>query len=227
MARAHGDRPGHDAGRYLSDDRCRRPRGRSRRRARLRHLRFGQRLRRVLLRGVCLYGSGRRQRVHLRVRDARRVGCVDHRLGSDFGIRTLGRAHRVVVVRLLAAPARRFRGPLSRLGANRIDLRRPSIVGGAVFIAPERGRSRGFGDAGDHGAGRGGYPRVGERQRDAGRRSDCGDGRVHRRDRTRNSPRQLAPVRPVRFQGHSRGHRAGVLRVYRFRYRYRRRRRSQ
>ena len=52
----------------------------------------GLRLRRTLLRGIRRHDSAGRQRLYLRVRHARRVLRLDHRLGSDARIRH-GRQH--------------------------------------------------------------------------------------------------------------------------------------
>ena len=55
-------------------------------------------VRRSVLRRVRLHGPGGRQRLHLRLRHARRTARLDHRLGSDPGIRHGLRLRRLVVV---------------------------------------------------------------------------------------------------------------------------------
>ncbi len=60
----------------------------------VRHIRAGVRVCGAVLRGIRRFDPAGRQRVHLRLRGAGRVGGVDHRLGPDAGIRH-GREHRL------------------------------------------------------------------------------------------------------------------------------------
>ena len=70
-------------------------------RALVRRRRLRLRARRALLRGVRRDGAGRRQRLHVRVRDARRALRVDHRLGPRARVRRRVQHGRARLVALL------------------------------------------------------------------------------------------------------------------------------
>ena len=68
-----------------------------------------QRARRPVLRGVRVDRADRRLGLHLRLRDARRIRRVDHRLGSDPRVRARRGDGRRRLVRQRRQPARRLR----------------------------------------------------------------------------------------------------------------------
>ena len=63
--------------------------------------------------------------LHLRLRDARRAGGVDHRLGSDHRVRDRQRRRRHLVVRLLPGAAARLRPASAGLARHRLPDRLP------------------------------------------------------------------------------------------------------
>ena len=79
------------------------------------------RARRTLLRGTGVDDSAGGQRLRLLVRDARRAGGVDHRLGSDSGIRRRQRGRRDLVGRLLQVAAARLGVADARLADHRLS----------------------------------------------------------------------------------------------------------
>jgi hypothetical protein len=155
MAGAHRDWAGHDAGRYLPDDRCGRACGRARRHFGVRSFGSGQRLRRAVLCRICVDGSGRRKRLHVRICNVGRVGGLDHRLGLDSRIRPVARADRVVALGLFSTHAGQRRHRVSRVGADGEPHRRP----------PANRRVCRDHDHRHHRLGRRRHPRVGRSQR--------------------------------------------------------------
>ncbi len=125
---------------------------------------------------------GCRQRVHLRVRNARRAGRVDHRLGSDLRIRPVARADGLVALRLFPAHARERRHRVSRVGADRQRAR--GAPADRSFRLP-RDAGRGAPRSCRH-------SRVGRRQRRARGAADRLDDRLHRRGGARGARREPA-----------------------------------
>ena len=130
---ADADRHGPDAARHRRDHRDghlrpdrdgRRQPGRPRHRALLRSGRARLRLRGALLRRVRVDDSDLRQRLHLRLRDARRDLRVDDRLGPDPRVRGRIDDRRGRLERLLPADPRRLRHPPAGLDVGGAERRR-------------------------------------------------------------------------------------------------------
>ena len=144
---ADGARHRRDHGRrHLLDDRVGGGRRRLARGRRARHHRVVRpdgdrvRLRGPLLRGVRRHGPHLGLGLHLRLRDARRGGGLDHRLGPDPRVRRRQRGGRDFVVGLLPRAARRLRHLHPRLAVHRLPDGGES--GAAPGRAPGAGRRR-------------------------------------------------------------------------------------
>ena len=152
-------------------------------RRRRRRLRAG----RPVLRGVRLHGAGRRIRVHLLLRLARRAARLDHRLGPGPGTRARrgGGGRRLVGLHPLAAGQRRAApaaGAVRHQRLGRLRLRPAGLPAGA---AAHRGAGR-----------RDEAVRAGHLadRRDQGRRGAAGD----LRRAVLHQGRQLPPLHPAR-----------------------------
>ena len=183
------DRAGSDAARHRRDHRdghlrphrnCGSEPGRTGHRALLRHRGPRVRIRRALLRRVRGDDSDLRQRLHLRLRHARRDLRVDDRLGPDPRIRRRVDDRRGRLERILPAHPRRVRhraAGVDERGAGRGAGRAHQPAGGAH-------RAR------DHGA----AGRRGARERAVQRRDGRGQARrravLHRRRRAPTSSRR-------------------------------------
>ena len=174
---------------------------------------------------VRVHGADCRLRVHLRLRHARRVLRVGHRLGPDPGIR----ARRGDGGGGLVRPSGQLRARLPRRGHSRRVVLGPVHPGGGGRMQPrgDHQPAGGAHHAGGHGAHRHRHPRIGAGQhRDRHRE---GRGRAHRHSRRRGfrERRQLAALhpgehrhlRPVRMERHLSAARRDLLRLHRLRRR--------
>ena len=160
----------------------------------------------ALLRRARVVDPGFGQRLHVRVRDARRAGRLDHRLGPDPRVRRVGRRGGGGLGRLPAEPARLA----VRHQPARLDLR----------PAGRRGQLQPAGDVPRPGRDGGAdlrHPRKRAGQHDHGRRQDPDPRVLHPRGLRLDQRRQLLAVGPERCERHGRRGRSHLLRLHRVR----------
>ena len=227
-AQAHADRDRPDAARHrrhhrhrhlrADRDRGRQP-GRPGHRALLRRRRTRLRLRGAVLRRVRVDDSDRRQRLHLRLRHARRDLRLDDRLGPDPRVRRRVDDGRGRVERLLPADSRRLWASTCRSGWRGAGGRRRGRVINlpAVLIVLV-----------DHRAAR--HRRARERPRQRRRWSRSSSPRSSSSSSSASSyvePANWSPFMPYGFAGRHGRRGRRLLRLHRLRRRLDDRRRSQ
>ena len=180
-ARARRDHRHRHLRRHRRGDRRRRPVDRPLVRARRRHVRVLG----ALLRRAGVDDPGRRQRLHVLLRDDGRARRLDHRLGPDPRVRRVGRGRRR---RLGRVPQRAARLAV-RLHAARLA-RRPAGRGrhGQPAGGLPRARGRGAADAR--------HPRERPRQHDHGVHQGRDPGALHRARRDRVHGDNFTPFAP-------------------------------
>ncbi len=182
---------------------------------------------RVVLRGAGRDDSAGRQRLRLLLRDARRTGRVDHRLGPDSRVRRRQRRRGHLLGRLLhhASPRLRPRAPgvdddglPDRAAQFRPGHPRPAADRSDDCRHPRPGERAGVRRRdGDHLAAAARGAREHDRQQHHGGHQAGRAGVVCRRRRVPHQVGELPPVRAERLHGDSPGRRDRLLRLHRLR----------